>query len=167
MNAHLEKYGSLTARLAVAAIFIHAGWTKLAAVDATAAVIAAKGLPASQLGAWLTVLLELGGGLAIAAGLGTRPAAFAIALFLAPATWFFHNPMGLEPAAAHAQWIHVYKNLAIAGGERSTTSGLPHSWPLTTSRRGRRQRSWPAASDSTSSTPALCGMRDGSKHSGI
>ncbi len=33
-----------------------------------------------------------------------------------PATWLFHNPIGLDGAAAQMQWIHVYKNLAIAGG---------------------------------------------------
>jgi len=116
MNSKLEKYASLVARLAVAAIFVHGGWGKLGELDGTAAYIASKGLPAAELGALLAALLELVGGLAIAFGIGTRWAALALALFLVPATWLFHNPIGLEGAAAQMQMIQVYKNLAIAGG---------------------------------------------------
>jgi len=116
MNGKLEKYGSLVARLAVAAIFVHGGWSKLGGLEGTAAYIAAKGLPAAELGALLAALLELFGGLAIALGFGTRWAALALAIFLVPTTWLFHNPIGLEPAAAQMQMIQVYKNLAIAGG---------------------------------------------------
>lgn len=116
LKSRIEKYGSLAARLAVAAIFIHGGWSKLGALDGTAAYIAAKGLPAAELGALLAGLLELGGGLAVALGLGTRWAALALALFLVPTTVLFHNPSGLDGPAAQMQWIQVYKNLAIVGG---------------------------------------------------
>lgn len=116
MNTKLEKYGSLVARFAVAAIFVHGGWSKLGALDGTATYIAAKGLPAPELAATAAALLELFGGLAIALGIGTRWAALALAIFLVPTTLFFHNPIGLDAAAAQMQSIHVYKNLAIAGG---------------------------------------------------
>lgn len=122
MYDKLETYGSLVARLAVAAIFVHGGLGKLGGLDGTAAYIASQGLPAAELGALLTALLELFGGLAIALGVGTRWAALALALFLAPATWFFHNPAGLDAAAAQMQVIHVYKNLAIAGGLLALTA---------------------------------------------
>lgn len=125
MNGRLEKYGSLVARLAVAAIFVHGGWGKLGGLEGTAAYIASKGLPAPELGALFAALLELGGGLAIALGLGTRWAALALAIFLVPATAFFHNPVGLDGAAAQMQWIHVYKNLAIAGGLLAFTAFGP------------------------------------------
>jgi putative oxidoreductase len=125
MNGKLEKYGSLVARLAVAAIFVHGGWSKLGALDGTAAYIAAKGLPAAELGALFAALLELSGGLAIALGAGTRRAALALAIFLIPATALFHSPIGLEGAAAQMQWIHVYKNLAIAGGLLAFTAFGP------------------------------------------
>lgn len=125
MNSKLEKYGSLIARIAVAAIFIHGGWGKLGALEGTAAHIAAKGLPAAELGALGAALLELGGGLAIAFGIGTRRAALALAIFLVPTTWLFHNPIGLEGAAAAMQIIQVYKNLAIAGGLLALTAFGP------------------------------------------
>ena len=130
MNGKLEKYGSLAARLAVAAIFIHGGWGKLGALDGTAAYIAAKGLPAAELGALLAALLELGGGLAIALGIGTRWASLALAIFLVPTTWLFHNPSGLEAGAAAMQMIQVYKNLAIAGGLLAFTAFGPGSLAL-------------------------------------
>lgn len=116
MNGKLEKYASLVARLAVAAIFVHGGWSKLGGLESTAAYIASKGLPAAELGALCAALLELSGGFAIALGIGTRWASLALALFLVPATWLFHNPIGLAATEAQMQMVHVYKNLAIAGG---------------------------------------------------
>lgn len=140
MNDKLEKYGSLVARLAMAAIFVHGGWGKLGNLDATAGYIASKGLPAAELGAIVSALLELGGGLAIALGLGTRWAALALAVFLVPATWFFHSPLGLEATAAQMQWIHVYKNLAIAGGLLAFTAFGPGPLALEARRRRPRRR---------------------------
>ena len=138
MNGKLEKYGSLLARLAVAAIFVHGGWSKLGGLEGTAAYIASKGLPAAELGALLAALLELGGGLAIALGLGTRWAALALAIFLVPTTWLFHNPAGLEAAAAQMQTIQVYKNLAIAGGLLALAAF--GAGPLALEARARRPR---------------------------
>jgi putative oxidoreductase len=115
MNAW-QRYGSLAARLAIAAIFIHSGLGKLSSPEGAAGYIAAKGLPAPMLMAVGAGLLELLGGLALVAGLRTRWAAVALALFLVPTTFFFHNPSGLDAAAAQMQSVQVYKNLAIAGG---------------------------------------------------
>ena len=115
MNAW-QRYGSLVARLALAAIFIHSGFGKLSSPEGVAGYIAAKSLPAPMLLAVGAGLLELLGGLALVAGLRTRWAAVALALFLVPTTFFFHNPAGLDAAAAQMQAIQVYKNLAIAGG---------------------------------------------------
>jgi putative oxidoreductase len=138
MHDKLEKYGSLVARLAVAAIFVHGGWGKLGSLDATAGYIASKGLPAAELGALFAASLELAGGLAIALGVATRWAALALAIFLVPTTGLFHNPIGLEAAAAQMQWIHVYKNLAIAGGLLAFTAFGPG--PLALEARPRRPR---------------------------
>jgi putative oxidoreductase len=115
MNAWL-RYGSFASRLALAAIFIHSGFGKLAGPEGTAAYIAAKGLPVPLLLAVAAGLVELFGGLALVAGLGTRWAALGLALFLVPTTYFFHNPSGLDAAAAQMQAVQVYKNLAIVGG---------------------------------------------------
>jgi putative oxidoreductase len=116
MQRSLDIYGSLVARLAVAAIFVHSGWAKLGALAETSGALAAMDLPAPQALALAAALVELGGGLALALGFRARWAALALAAFLLPATALFHSPAGLDAAAAHLQVIHVYKNLAIAGG---------------------------------------------------
>jgi putative oxidoreductase len=112
----LERYGSLAARTALAMIFIISGFGKLAGLEGAAAYIGSKGLPAPLLFALLAGVSELAGGLMLVAGLGTRLAALVLALFLVPATVFFHNPFGLAGAEAHMQQIHALKNIAIAGG---------------------------------------------------
>ena len=71
-------------------------------------------------------------------GFGTRWAALALAIFLVPATGLFHNPIGLEGAAAQMQWIQVYKNLAIAGGLLAFTAF--GAGPLALEARARRPR---------------------------
>jgi len=116
MNATFERFAPLLARLGLAGIFLFAGWGKLTALDATAGYIASIGLPAPGLLALAAGLTEVAGGLALVLGLGTRWAALALVLFLVPTTALFHNPVGLEAAAAHAQQLQLLKNLAIVGG---------------------------------------------------
>jgi len=112
----LQRIGSLAARLALSAIFVNAGLGKLGALGGTAAFIASKGLPEPVLLAVAAGVAELGGGLLLAAGLGSRWAALALAAFLVPTTVLFHSPFGLTGLEQHLQVVQIYKNLAIAGG---------------------------------------------------
>lgn len=111
-----ERFGSLVARVALAAIFVHSGWGKLTGLEGTAAFIGSKGLPAPLALAALAGITELAGGLLLVFGWRARSAALALALLLVPATILFHNPIGLAVAEAHMQQIQVYKNIAIIGG---------------------------------------------------
>lgn len=111
-----QQFGSLIARFALAAIFVHSGFAKLASPGDAAAFIESKGLPLPLLLAIAAGLTELLGGVLLAAGLRTRWAAFGLALFLVPTTLLFHNPIGLEGAAAQMQQIQLLKNVAIIGG---------------------------------------------------
>jgi putative oxidoreductase len=122
MNAW-QRYASLAARLALAAIFIHSGFGKLAGPEGAAGYIASKGLPAPMLLAILAGLVELGGGLLLAVGLGTRWAALGLALFLVPTTLLFHNPLGLAAAQAQMQQVQLFKNIAIFGGLLAVVTG--------------------------------------------
>ena len=137
MNATFERFGPLFSRLALAGIFLFAGWGKLTALDATAGYIGSIGLPAPGLLALLAGLTEVAGGLALALGWGTRWAALALALFLVPTTALFHNPLGLEAAAAHAQQLQLLKNLAILGGLVSLA--LQGAGPLALDAKSRRR----------------------------
>lgn len=120
-----ERYGSLAARVALAAIFLVSGFGKLAAPAGTAAYIAAKGLPLPTAGALGAGVLELVGGVMVLVGLQARVAALGLAVFLVPATVLFHNPIGLTGMEGQMQLIHALKNFAIIGGLLSVAVSGP------------------------------------------
>ena len=64
------------------------------------------GVPGAMLP--LVILLELGGGLAIAAGLFTRWIAVAFTLFAVASAFMFHG--------APEEQMHLLKNISMAGG---------------------------------------------------
>lgn len=104
---HIEL---LTGRVLLAHIFILAGINKLGAGYAgTQGYMDAMGVPGTLLPA--VILLEIGGGLALAAGIFTRYTAWGLAAFSVIAGFLFHyNP------ADQMQTILLMKNLAMAGG---------------------------------------------------
>ena len=105
MNAIIE----VIARVLVAQIFVMAGYGKITAYEGTQAYMQAMGVPSLLLP--LVILLELGGGLAFAAGFLTRPLAVALAGFSVIAAVLFHGN-----SADQMQAIMFMKNIAMAGG---------------------------------------------------
>jgi putative oxidoreductase len=101
----------LIGRLLLAAIFVLSGVGKILAAHATLGYITAVGLPFPQLALLGAIALEIGGGLALAVGYKTRLAAAALAVFSVLAGLIFHSAIGDQN-----QFIHLLKNLAIAGG---------------------------------------------------
>ncbi|PJI90562.1 DoxX family protein [Sphingomonas koreensis] len=101
----------LIARVSIAAIFILSGLSKLGAPAGTIGYIASAGLPLPEAGYAIALLVEIVGGLLLAIGYRTRFVAAALALFTVAAAIFFHNALGDQN-----QFIHFFKNLAIAGG---------------------------------------------------
>lgn len=97
---------ALLARILLAYIFIVAGWGKLSGYDATVAYMQAMGVPGGLLP--LTILLELGGGLAILFGFQTRLVALGLAGFSIVTAFLFHG--SAEDA------VNFMKNFAMAGG---------------------------------------------------
>lgn len=88
--------GLLLLRVALGVVFVMHGWQK-AFVYGHAGVtgaMAALGLPFPGVNATLITAVELGGGLALLAGLFTRPAAFVIAGAMAVATLTAHLANG-------------------------------------------------------------------------
>jgi putative oxidoreductase len=104
---------SLTAlgRLFLATLFLLSGFSKLTSAAATTAYIAAAGLPLPSVSYWLSVIVEIGGGLLLLVGFQTRLAAAVLAIFTLAAAIFFHNNF-----ADQNQMIHFLKNVAITGG---------------------------------------------------
>ena len=112
MNSLFEKFSpwtSLAGRLLISLIFITAGYAKIGGYEGTQAYMAAMGVPGALLP--LVIVVELGGGLLILAGLFTRYTALALAGFSIISAILFHGDSG-----DHTQQIMFLKNLAMAGG---------------------------------------------------
>lgn len=97
---------SLVARILMAYIFIVAGWGKITGYAATAGYMESMDVPAGLLP--LTILVELGGGLALLFGFQARFAALGLTVFSLITAFIFHG--GAEDA------INLMKNLAMSGG---------------------------------------------------
>jgi putative oxidoreductase len=116
MNPNIQNTAALVGRVLLALIFIQAGFGKIGGYDGTAAYMAGKGLPMIGVLLPLTILVELGAGLALAVGFKARWAALALAVFTLLAGLLFHNFWAVEAAQKMAQQTQFMKNLAIAGG---------------------------------------------------
>ncbi len=64
----------------------------------------------------LTIILELGGGLALIAGLYTRWVGLALGLFTLLASVIFHNYWAMPEADQMANQLFFMKNMGVAGG---------------------------------------------------
>lgn len=98
-------------RVLISAIFIISGLSKLTAVSGTIGYIEAAGLPLAPVAFAVAVALEVVGGIALIAGYKTRWVAGALALFSVVAAFAFHGNI-----ADQNQFIHFFKNIAMAGG---------------------------------------------------
>lgn len=98
-------------RVLISAIFVISGLSKLTAVSGTIGYIAAAGLPLAPVAFAVAVALEVVGGIALIAGYKTRWVAGALALFSVVAAFAFHGNI-----ADQNQFIHFFKNIAMAGG---------------------------------------------------
>ena len=105
-NTQFNAVMSLIARVLMAYIFIVAGWGKVTAYQATAGYMESMGVPAALLP--MTILVELGGGLALLFGFQARFAALGLAVFSLITAFLFHG--GAEDG------INFMKNLAMTGG---------------------------------------------------
>jgi putative oxidoreductase len=100
---------SLVGRIGLSLIFLISGWGKLAGYAATQGYMESVGVPGALLP--LVIALELGGGLALVAGVATRWIALALAAFSVVSALLFHADL-----ADPIQSIMFWKNVAMAGG---------------------------------------------------
>ena len=105
-QANTDATLAVIARVLMAYIFIAAGWGKLTAYSATVGYMESIGVPSAMLP--LTILVELGGGLALLFGFQARFAAFGLGIFSLITAFLFHG--GVEDG------INFMKNFAMAGG---------------------------------------------------
>jgi len=116
MNSNTQNIAALAGRILLAFMFILSGFGKIGGYDATAAYMAAKGMPMIGVLLPLTILTELGGGLALAAGFKARWVALLLAGFTILAALIFHDFWAVEAAQKMNTQIHFMKNISIAGG---------------------------------------------------
>jgi putative oxidoreductase len=106
-----QAWGLLAGRILLAYIFVLSGFGKIMKFAGTAGFMASKGMPMAEALLVGAIIVELIGGLMLAVGWKARWAAWAIFLFIIPATVIFH-PVWSDPG----QMIQFNKNLAIMGG---------------------------------------------------
>ena len=117
MNPNIQATAALVGRILLAIIFIKSGFGKITGFEGTAAYMASKGLPMTQLLLVGTIVIELLGGIMLVVGYKARWAALAIFLWLIPTTLIFHKFWGLADAKeAATQQIQFLKNVTIMGG---------------------------------------------------
>jgi putative oxidoreductase len=110
-NTKFSDGVAVLGRVLIATIFLLSGASKLAAPAATISMIEGAGLPFAALGLAIAVTVEIGGSLALIAGFQTRWVAGAMFLFTLATALAFHHAFGDQD-----QFIHFFKNIAMAGG---------------------------------------------------
>ena len=111
MSASLASAAQLLGRILLSIIFIVGGLGKLGAHNATVGYIGSGGLPMPELAYWVSVVVELGGGLLVLFGFQARLSALMLAGWCVVTGVIFHYHPGDQ-----GQMINYMKNLAIAGG---------------------------------------------------
>lgn len=111
---HTTAYA--VARALMAIIFIVAGARKLMGYAGTLAYFGTLGIPLPDVVLPSTILLELGGGIALLIGWRAGWAAVALGLFTLGSALLAHRFWAVEPAQFSNQLNHFLKNVAIAGG---------------------------------------------------
>lgn len=118
-----EDIALLIARILMPILFINAGYGKIGGYEGTQQYMQAMGVPGFLLP--LTILLELGGGLAILFGFLTRTTAIFTAIFTLLTALLFHSNF-----AEGMNQLMFMKNMTIAGGYLLLVVTGPGKWSL-------------------------------------
>ena len=132
----LQNPLAFTGRFLLALMFVIAGFGKISGFSATVGYMQSKGMPAAEALAVLTILLEVGGGLALMFGFQTRWAALALAAFTLLASLIFHNFWAAPEAQQMVQNLMFMKNISIVGGLLALAAFGPGAWSLDARRLG-------------------------------
>jgi putative oxidoreductase len=116
---------ALVGRIAIAAIFLLSGFSKLSDPSSTIGYIQSAGLPLPQVGYAIALLVELGGGIALVLGYRTRIVAAILAVFSIVTALAFHSALGDQ-----SQFINFFKNVSMAGGLLNVVAFGGGAWSL-------------------------------------
>jgi len=107
---------SAIGRILIALIFVRAGTNKLGAIAATSATMRSHGIPYPDLLVWGVVVLELGGGLMLMAGLYARWVALALFFYTLSLALIFHAYWTAPEATARTEAAFFFGHLSMMGG---------------------------------------------------
>ena len=110
-NSNISGYAAVAGRVLLAAIFVLSGFSKVTDPASALGYISSVGLPLPQLALAGAIVVELIGGLALILGYRTRFVALGLAAFSVVTALVFHSAL-----ADQNQFIHFFKNIAMAGG---------------------------------------------------
>ncbi|ABQ29597.1 DoxX family protein [Acidiphilium multivorum] len=130
MQRGISDLGMLAGRLALALLYVQAGWSKVVHWPGIVHLLTHLDAPAPTLGAVIAVVCELGAGGLVMLGLRTRPAAIVLILFTIAANWLAHRFWLMQGQAAAAAEIQFFLDLAICGGLLLLASAGPGRFSL-------------------------------------
>lgn len=107
---------SLVGRILLSAIFIISGLSKISNFGATRDVLVAHNVPIAGLFVFLSLVVEIAGGLCILLGLQARISALLLCVYLIPVTLIMHNFWGYTGPEHQMQLVNFLKNISIMGG---------------------------------------------------
>ncbi len=116
MLNNLRNPLALVGRILLALMFVLAGAAKIGGFAGTVGYMAANGVPMPNVLAVLSIVLELGGGLALVFGLFTRWAALALGLFTLLVSFIFHRFWAVPADQEMVTNLLFMKNISVAGG---------------------------------------------------
>ena len=111
-----KDVAALVGRVLLAVLFLWSGYAKITGYDDTAGYMAGAGLPMVSVMLPLTILVELGAGIALVVGWKARWAAVALAAFTVVATLTFHRYWAMTPDQVMFNSAMFYKNVTVIGG---------------------------------------------------
>jgi putative oxidoreductase len=115
-NAEVSSISAL-GRLLIALIFIRGGINKLGSIAATVATMRNHGIPYPDILVWGAIVLELGGGLMLVAGLYARWVALALFFYTLSLALIFHAYWTISnPATARIDASSFFGHLSMMGG---------------------------------------------------
>jgi putative oxidoreductase len=107
-----KEYLAPVGRVLMSSLFIWSGFGKLMNVNGTIQALDGRyHLPLPEVVAWIAIIVELVGGLAILVGFKARWVAVVLAAWCLITGFAIHLPVGDVP-----NMINFYKNLVMAGG---------------------------------------------------
>jgi putative oxidoreductase len=123
MKDHVDNAADLIGRVMIGLIFLWSGWGKIASYAGTVGYMEKFAISGSLLP--IVISVEILGGFAILFGYKLKYSAPALAIFCLASAFIFHSNLG-----DRNQVVHLFKNIAIAGGLLVLYSKRPSAWSI-------------------------------------